>query len=737
MTPNNAKRTKPPTLDRVGRPVAEEAVSPQDAWYATNAARWEGERREWRLAEAAFEGIAVSQDGIIADVNPAFCGLFGYDAPEALRGTSFESLVAEGSRAAVRRKIAEHDQEPYEVVAVRRDGSTFEAELRGRPIELKGRLARITAMRDVSERNGARRVLLRAQARLAEAQGVAHIGSWSLDVPTGRVSWSEELFRIFGMDPAEGEPAYAELLRRYHPDDVAAYETATQRGLNDGEPYEFDLRVARPEGGYRWTHAVARGAKDSAGVVVRLYGTLTDVHERKLLEAELRRRAEKLAKSEQVLRALLDGAPVVLYAADSAGIVTVSEGTGLAAMGLKPGEAVGRSVFGFCAGDAETESYFRRALAGETLSFESRLGSLAIQTELRPTQGVDGEPSGFIGVCLDVTERARSEERFRVLFEKSSDAHLLFDESGIIDCNPAAMRLLRCQDASQVFSVHPAALSPEFQPDGRRSDEKCVEMDALARLNGLHRFEWTHRRFDGEEFPVEVSLTYVTLGERPVLLTVWHDLTERKRAERQIADYAALLETQRDELDKRLLEAAEMNIVLEAQRYELEAANARLNTFATTDGLTGILNHRAFQERLETEIERSRRTGEPLSIALLDVDLFKDFNDQYGHQAGDAVLRAVAAALTASARIVDIVARYGGEEFVAILPGAGEREAFAIAERLRLAIAGIALEYGAVTASFGMATFGPALSQEALIEAADQAMYLSKEGGRNRTTSSV
>jgi two-component system, sensor histidine kinase and response regulator len=140
-------------------------------------------------------------------------------------------------------------------------------------------------------------------------------------------------------------------------------------------------------------------------------------------------------------------------------------------------------------------------------------------------------PRGELWLVRDVTATAGAEERFRVLFEQSSDAHLIFDEHGIIDCNHAAVTMLRCADKRQVLSVHPAMLSPAWQPDGRRSDEKCIEMDRLARERGHHRFEWLHRRMDGTDFPVEVTLTPVTLSGIPVLLAVWHDLTERKAAE--------------------------------------------------------------------------------------------------------------------------------------------------------------------------------------------------------------
>jgi PAS domain S-box-containing protein len=136
------------------------------------------------------------------------------------------------------------------------------------------------------------------------------------------------------------------------------------------------------------------------------------------------------------------------------------------------------------------------------------------------------------GQVGEAVARRQTEETFRVLFEQSSDAHLVFDEiDGIIDCNPAAVRMLRCRDKSELLALHPAVLSPEFQPDGRRSLEKCVEMDATARRRGSHRFDWTHTRRDGEDFPCEVTLTPVALHGRSVLLVVWHDLTERKRAE--------------------------------------------------------------------------------------------------------------------------------------------------------------------------------------------------------------
>ena len=125
-------------------------------------------------------------------------------------------------------------------------------------------------------------------------------------------------------------------------------------------------------------------------------------------------------------------------------------------------------------------------------------------------------------------------DRFRILFEHSSDAHLIFDETGITDCNDATIELLKATSKAQVLSLHPAALSPEYQPDGRLSMEKSKEMDGLARARGCHRFEWIHQKVNGEVFPVEVTLNSVEIDGRPAMIVVWHDLTEIKRVEAEL-----------------------------------------------------------------------------------------------------------------------------------------------------------------------------------------------------------
>jgi diguanylate cyclase (GGDEF)-like protein/PAS domain S-box-containing protein len=169
---------------------------------------------------------------------------------------------------------------------------------------------------------------------------------------------------------------------------------------------------------------------------------------------------------------------------------------------------------------------------------------------------------------------------------------------------------------------------------------------------------------------------------------------------------------------------------LEEYRARLEEANARLAMLAATDGLTRLKNRRAFQEQLTHEVERAAREALPLSLLLLDVDRFKQFNDEFGHPAGDRVLRDVARVLEESARSTDFVARYGGEEFAILLPNSNEDDAEVIGERFRRAVRDRWRE-SAITISVGAATLAPGADGVTLVAEADAALYAAKGSGRN------
>ncbi len=178
-----------------------------------------------------------------------------------------------------------------------------------------------------------------------------------------------------------------------------------------------------------------------------------------------------------------------------------------------------------------------------------------------------------------------------------------------------------------------------------------------------------------------------------------------------------------------------------ANQVAVNIANANLHhamqRMATTDGLTGLTNHKAFQEKADQEFERAVRYPQPIAILLFDIDHFKKINDTYGHPVGDAVLKKIAALLRDTVRTVDIAARYGGEEFIALLINTDMKGASLMAERIRASIEKSRFVLDGrripVTVSVGCAVFPEdAKEKSGLIEKADQALYAAKNGGRNQ-----
>ncbi|SMO51256.1 diguanylate cyclase (GGDEF) domain-containing protein [Balnearium lithotrophicum] len=170
-------------------------------------------------------------------------------------------------------------------------------------------------------------------------------------------------------------------------------------------------------------------------------------------------------------------------------------------------------------------------------------------------------------------------------------------------------------------------------------------------------------------------------------------------------------------------------------------SNNELKILSYIDGLTGIPNRRFFEEQFEREWKRAMRTKRPISLLMIDIDFFKNFNDTLGHLEGDWVLREVARIISENLRKdMDIVARYGGEEFVVVLPETDAKEAKEVAERIRKAIESRCIEHPSskvskcVTVSIGIATITPEENQskEILIKRADEALYEAKRKGRNR-----
>jgi diguanylate cyclase (GGDEF)-like protein len=214
----------------------------------------------------------------------------------------------------------------------------------------------------------------------------------------------------------------------------------------------------------------------------------------------------------------------------------------------------------------------------------------------------------------------------------------------------------------------------------------------------------------------------------------------RHRLRRRDAELFEINSRLHAEVDVRIKAQEELelaNTTLQSQILEIQCLQAKLREQAIRDALTGLFNRRYLEETLERELAAASRTLSSLSIILLDLDHFKEFNDQYGHAAGDTVLRILSTLLRGNTRSSDIACRYGGEEFIVVLPGAGIDLACERGEYLRMIFEQSEIIYGGMamkaTLSAGISSF-PAHGSTAdeLIRAADTALYDAKRNGRNQ-----
>ena len=254
-------------------------------------------------------------------------------------------------------------------------------------------------------------------------------------------------------------------------------------------------------------------------------------------------------------------------------------------------------------------------------------------------------------------------------------------------------------------------------------------------LQPVVRLSQTARRMSSGDLSARVPLLG-TGDELQLLGETFNQMAEQ--VEQVTKNLSKLVASRTTELER-------VNAKLEAANTELGQVVDKLAHMARTDGLTGLLNLRAFRKALEVEMSRAGRTNTPLSLMMIDVDHFKNYNDTYGHPAGDQALVRVAEVLECNLRVTDVIARYGGEEFSVVLANTTQEAAVLVAEKIREMVASEQFILGAaeplragVTISVGIAVYPhDAKDDKRMISLADQALYAAKTRGRNRVVCAV
>ena len=552
--------------------------------------------------------------------------------------------------------------------------------------------------RDVTEQRSAERALWRAKDRLENALDGGNLAEWHLDAVTGGLDVGDGWKRFLGHDGSPAVDQLGRLLEAVHPDDAPAAREALVRVVKGELPeYHFEARLPTKQGGWRWLHARGRVTeRDAGGRALRLSGTFADIDERKRAE-------EALREAEQRYRSLIEMAPDGVIVMSGGLVEYANPAAARIVRAASPRQLVGVRVEDFI--HPESRERFRERIAyleagpGATSFEERRLvaqdGS-DITAEVASVSFLERGRLVIQTVFRDITESKRArealaerEQRFRDVADSSGEYVWETDAEGRYTYLSERVEAVLGYSRHELLGRHPR----EFMPLG---EERAVG-DWISRHGGEGRpfRELVHRSItkSGGVIWQAVSGKPVTTGGA---LAGWRgtaaDVTARKQAE------------------------------------------ARIEQLATRDALTGLPNRTALVERAGTGILAAARGRSRLALLIIDLDRFKLVNEALGHQAGDALLRAVAERLQNALAREATLARLGGDDFVVLEPVGGAQDASGLAARLLgilarpFTIEGRALHVGA---SIGIALY-PEDGRDVpeLLKCADAAVYHAKEGGR-------
>ncbi|HLA31369.1 MAG: hypothetical protein A2Y50_10680 [Pseudomonadales bacterium RIFCSPLOWO2_12_59_9] len=554
--------------------------------------------------------------------------------------------------------------------------------------------------RDITQRQQADIALRASEAALQEAQHLSAVGNWEWNVQTDELHWSDEIYRIYGRDISLPPAAYPQVQQYFTASSWQQLAAAVDHAILTGQGYECDAQVLRADGSCRWITARGQAVLDAAGQVVKLYGTVQDITERKLISL-------KLQVSEERLQMAVE--------ATSDGLWDWDLPSGWVYRSAQYYQVTGYSA----AEDTHDFEFFKRMLHCDDLSmalsqidahrqgktagveFDCRIVMRSGETKWMCVKGrvvlrnAAGEPLRMVGTLADISQRKSFElaqVEVATVFENSYEGIMVTNAARcIIKINPAFTRITGYSEAEVLGQT------PKLLASGRHGPEFYGQMWSSLSQHDFWRGEIWNRRKNGEIFAELLSISAV------------------RDAAGVIQRYVSVF----------------------ADISQLKAHEAELDRIAHYDPLTGSPNRRLLVDRLAQSIIRSTRSGKSLAVCFLDLDGFKAINDQYGHATGDQLLVGVTENLKHVLRAEDTQARLGGDEFVLLLSDINSPEECAlILERVLSAISSpIHVEDGllSVSASIGVSLYpDDNADADTLLRHADQAMYLAKESGKNR-----
>lgn len=545
------------------------------------------------------------------------------------------------------------------------------------------------------------RTLQKSRKSLARAQQIAHVGNWEWNILTGNLSWSDEIYRIFGLQPQEFEATYEAFLNHVHPDDRLLVQEAVTHAVEEHAPYNIEHRVIRPNGEVQ--HVLERGEviRNSKGEPIHMTGTIMDITGRKQMELELQ-------GSEERMRTLLMSTGEAIYGIDLEGNCTFANEACIRALGYSDAtDLLGKNMHELAHHSHTDGSHYPNEACKIYKAYRMGQGTHVVNEVFWRPDGEsfpveyhaepiieNGEITGAVVSFSDISERKKAEELLLLsdrVFKNTSEAIIITKPDGeIIDINKAFTTITGWEREEIIGQ------NPRIMRSGRQDGDFYKAMWQEIHDKGCWSGEIWDRKKSGEEYPKWLTINAVNDEQGTVThyIGIFSDITKNKATEEQ------------------------------------------LQRMAFYDGLTNLPNRTLCRDRLEHEIKGAHRHDKKLAVLYLDLDRFKYVNDTLGHASGDLLLQQAALRITSCVREEDTVARLGGDEFTVILTDVDDtriiqRITSNIISRLseQFTIQGTDVNIGA---SIGISLYPDnGTDYDTLTKNADTAMYKAKEGGRN------
>ena len=420
---------------------------------------------------AADAFFLLNDQSTVLNVNRQACVSLGYSREELIgkHQRDFDITLDEASIECLKQRIMAGEAITFETCHRRKDGTSFPVEIRVAQIE-KDRRRFVCVARDITERKRAEEVLRESEARLQKAQRVAHFGWWERDFTTNHVSLSDEVRRIFGLQPVDLPDWQARWLQLIHPEDRPRIaEAAAAALLPGGSSYDVEYRVVRPDGAERVVHSRGDVTWNDSGRPVRQFGVLQDITELRQAERELR-------ASEVRFRTFVDHATDAFLLLDDDWTILDVNRQACVGLGYGRAELIGKHKGDFDIGldRAAIQRLKQRTVAGEAINFETRhrrKDGTSFPVEVRVNQFEQGGRR-FLCLARDITERKRAEDelrasevRFRTLVQFSFDVYWETDQQhrfirqefaeGLADAPPRAPKSARLAGKCLTSSLMP------------------------------------------------------------------------------------------------------------------------------------------------------------------------------------------------------------------------------------------------------------------------------------------